>query len=106
MGRYEIKIVENCINKGTKTTFKKFKNKIFNLFSIYFVIISGRATKRGLNGRATKGKKSFFFFNVRKKVLLWPLIRGGGLKAVVAGPLRKELFCGFPISVECLSCRI
>ena len=38
----------------------------------------------GLNGCATKGEKKIY---VRKKVP----IGGGGLKASVAGPLRKEL---------------
>ena len=34
--------------------------------------------------------------NVRKKVPLATKLRGGGgLKALVAGPLRTELFCGF-----------
>ena len=46
----------------------------------------------------TKEKRTFF--NVGKK-FLWPLSRaGGGLKALVAGPLRKDFFCGFPDSLK------
>ena len=55
--------------------------------------LSGRAAKRGggLNGCATMKKKTFF--NVRKKVPLATKPKGeGGLKALVAGPLRKEPF--------------
>ena len=57
---------------------------------------SGRATKRGgqggLNGCANKENR--FFFNVRKTVTMSikPRGKGGGLKALVAGPLSKELF--------------
>ena len=41
-------------------------------------------------------RKKELFFNVRKKV---PMATkpGGGAKALVAGPQRKELFCGFPL---------
>ena len=36
-------------------------------------------------------------FLMKRKVLISTKPRGGGLKALVAGPLRKELFfCGFP----------
>ena len=45
----------------------------------------------GLNGCATKEKRTFFF-NVREKVPLAAKPRGGGLKALMAGPLRKEFF--------------
>ena len=40
------------------------------------------------------------FFNVRKKFLC-PLSRerGGGLKALVAGPLRIIFFCGWPLAI-------
>ena len=48
----------------------------------------------GLNRCATKEIKTLF--NVKKKVPMATKPRGGGLKASVAGPLRKELFCGFP----------
>ena len=46
-----------------------------------------------LNGCATKEKKIFFLY-VRKKVPMAtkPRLGGGGLMALVAGPLRKELF--------------
>ena len=55
-------------------------------------VLSGRATKRegGLNGCATKEKR--LFFNVKKKVPMATKPRGGGLKAIVAGPLKKTLF--------------
>ena len=45
----------------------------------------------GRNGSANKEKK--LFFSVRKKVPLATKPRvGGGLKALMARPLRKELF--------------
>ena len=55
--------------------------------------LSGRATKRGggLNGCATKEKRTFF--NVREKSSYGHYAEGGGgLKALVAGPQRKEVF--------------
>ena len=57
----------------------------------------------GLNGCTTKEKITFF--NVRKKVPMATKPRGGGgLKALVAGPLRKEpSFLRLPLSVECIS---
>ena len=49
----------------------------------------------GLNGWATKEKRTFFL--KEKSFYGQPLSREGGVKALVAGPLRKELFfCGFP----------
>ena len=43
-----------------------------------------------------KKKKTFFLFvAVKKKILMTTKPRGGG-KALVVGPLKKELFCGFP----------
>ena len=52
--------------------------------------LSGQATKRGeggLNGCAIKEKRTFS--NVREKVPMTTISRGGGLKALVAGLLRK-----------------
>ena len=55
--------------------------------------LSGPATKRGVPLR-----KKDFFFNVRKKVpMATKPMGGGGLKALVAGPLRKELFLRLPL---------
>ena len=54
--------------------------------------ISGKPQKKrggGLCGCATKEKKNFFL-NVRKKVPMTTKPRGGGLKALVAGPLKKS----------------
>ena len=58
--------------------------------------LSGRATKRGrgLNGCATKEKRTFFVMQGKK--FIWPLSRGGG--ALVAG---KELFFAASLT-ECL----
>ena len=43
------------------------------------------------SGRIRKAKKSFF-------LVVGPLRGGGGEKVrpLVVGPLKKELFCGFP----------
>ena len=61
--------------------------------------LRGPATKRGegLNGCATKEKRTFFF-NVREKVPMATKSkpRGGGLKAFMEGPLRKEPFLWLP----------
>ena len=62
--------------------------------------LSGRATKRGgwLNGCATKEKRPFF--NVRGKVPMTTKPEGGGgLKTLVAGPLRIFLFFLFAASL-------
>ena len=48
----------------------------------------------GLNGCAIKEKIPFF--NVRKKNPMATKPGGGGLKAKVAGPLRKDFFAGKP----------
>ena len=53
-------------------------------------LVAGPLRGGGLNGCATKEKITFF--NIRKKVPMATKPGGGGLKALVAGPLRKELF--------------
>ena len=56
--------------------------------------LSGRTTKKGggLNGCATKEKRTFF--NVRKKI---PLATKPRPKTLVDGPLRKDLFLRLPL---------
>ena len=58
----------------------------------------------GLNGWPTKKKEKKKKFNVRKKVLRATKPMEGGLKAFVSGPLRKELFLRFPLTVEINTC--
>ena len=61
--------------------FKKESKKV-----LFLVARPLRWEGGGLNGGATR-EKELIFFNVRKKVSM-----GGGLKALVAGPLRKKPF--------------
>ena len=61
-------------------------------------VLSGQATKRvGGAKRLCHEGKNIFFFNVKKKVpMATKLRRGGGLKALGVGPIRKDFFWGFP----------
>ena len=36
------------------------------------------------------------FKKIRKKVSMATKLKGGGGKVLVAGPLKKNIFCGFP----------
>ena len=55
-----------------------------------------RGGPRGLNGCATKKKRTFF--NVRKKVSMATKPRGGGVKGPIGRATKKRsfFFCGFP----------
>ena len=57
---------------------------------VLFLVAGPLTGGGGLNRCATKEKRKFF--NVRKEVLMSNKPRVEGLKALVAGPLKKELF--------------
>ena len=61
--------------------------------------LNGRAIKRWGKGPAIKEERTFFW--TWEKKILWPLSpRGGGGKALMARPLREEIFLPLPLVAQ------
>ena len=69
----------------------QFKKDTYKILGVYMMAFS-----KGKPQKSLATKKRITFFEAGKKIKMWPLNSSGDGKALVAGPLKKELFLRLP----------